>query len=500
MQARWRYGVAGVVAGFAGLCASLAAAWLMHAATNPVVAVASVVRDRTPGHLAVKLVHLVGHADKPLLITGTVVILLLLSWLSGTLGRAAEIRGMVLILVLGAAGVVAVLTQHRTDVQSALAAVFGLLVWLFAYRGLMRPASIATEEDTGRRRFLVTSAGVVVGAGLVAAGARWSGHGRRAVEQARAKLKLPIKRGSEPAGVSLGVDGIEPWRTPDARFYRVDTAFTPPAVSPHDWSLRIHGMVDHELRISYDDLIARQFTSDWITLCCVSNEVGGSLIGNAYWSGVPIRSILAEAGVHPDADAVEQTSYDGWTCGTPLAALTDPHRNAMLAVGMNGEPLPLAHGFPVRMVVPGLYGYVSATKWLVDIEVTRFDRFEAYWTRGGWSEKGPVKTQSKIEVPRGGARVSAGTVPVGGVAWAQHTGIARVEFQVDGGPWQPARLGGVPGNDTWVQWAGSVSVDAGKHELRVRATDKSGYTQTAVRQGVIPNGATGWHSVSFTAA
>jgi DMSO/TMAO reductase YedYZ molybdopterin-dependent catalytic subunit len=224
------------------------------------------------------------------------------------------------------------------------------------------------------------------------------------------------------------------------------------------------------------------------------------LIGNAWWSGVLVRGLLEEAGVKAGADAVKQTSRDGWTCGTPLAALTDPDRNAMLAFAMNGEPLPVRHGFPVRMVVPGLYGYVSATKWLVDLEVTSFDRFSAYWTERGWSEKGPVKTQSRIDVPRDGASVPAGTLRLGGSAWAQHTGIEMVEVQVDGGPWQRAELGRVPGDDTWVQWATTVEVEAGEHRVSVRATDRSGYTQTPVRTDVVPDGATGWHSVRFDAA
>jgi hypothetical protein len=230
----------------------------------------------------------------------------------------------------------------------------------------------------------------------------------------------------------------------------------------------------------------------------VSNPVGGDLIGNAWWSGVRVADLLAEAGVRAGADAVRQTSRDGWTCGTPLAALTDG-RNAMLAVAMNGRPLPLEHGFPVRTVVPGLYGYVSATKWVTDLEVTRFDRFTAYWTERGWSERGPVKTESRVEVPRGGATVAAGRLRVGGYAWAQHTGIARVEYRLDGRRWQRAELGRVPDADTWVQWAGTVDVDRGDHTLAVRATDRSGYTQTAVRAGVVPDGATGWHTVGFTA-
>ena len=256
-------------------------------------------------------------------------------------------------------------------------------------------------------------------------------------------------------------------------------------------------MVDREITLTYDDLLARQMTEAWVTLCCVSNPVGGDLIGNAWWSGVRIADVLAEAGVSPDADAVRQTSQDGWNCGTPIEALTDD-RNALLAVAMNGRPLPVDHGFPVRMVVPGLYGFVSATKWVVDLEVTRFDRFTAYWTERGWSARGPVKTQSRIEVPRNGSEVPAGVVRVGGHAWAQHTGIDKVEVRVDGDAWQPAELGGVPGNDTWVQWAASLDVPPGSHTLAVRATDRSGYTQTAARADGVPDGATGWHTIDFS--
>jgi DMSO/TMAO reductase YedYZ molybdopterin-dependent catalytic subunit len=285
---------------------------------------------------------------------------------------------------------------------------------------------------------------------------------------------------------------------PNGAFYRIDTALVVPAVDPKDWRIRIHGMVDRELTLTYRELVARQLTEAWVTICCVSNPVGGDLIGNAWWSGVRIADLLEEAGVHPGADAVKQTSKDGWTCGTPIQALTDG-RNAMLAVAMNGVPLPLEHGFPVRMIVPGLYGYVSATKWVVDLEVTTFDRFSAYWTDRGWSEKGPVKTESRIEVPGKGTHVTAGSVRVAGHAWAQHTGIATVEFRVDGDPWQQADLGRVPNLDTWVQWSGTVQVGSGDHTLVVRATDRSGYTQTAARADVVPNGATGWDNITFAA-
>jgi hypothetical protein len=280
-------------------------------------------------------------------------------------------------------------------------------------------------------------------------------------------------------------------------FYRIDTAVVVPTIEPSDWSLRIHGMVERELTLTYDDLVSRQLTEAWVTLCCVSNPVGGDLIGNAWWSGVRVADLLREAGVRAGADAVKQTSKDGWTCGTPLAAMTDD-RNAMLAIAMNGEPLPVEHGFPVRMVVPGLYGYVSATKWVVDLEVTRYADFKAYWTERGWSAMGPVRTESRIDVPRNG-RAIAGTVKVAGCAWAQHTGIAKVEIRLDGGPWVEARLGRVPSDDTWVQWDAEVQADPGIHTVSVRATDKSGYTQTGERRDVVPDGATGWDTIHFTA-
>ena len=339
---------------------------------------------------------------------------------------------------------------------------------------------------------------MAAGSLAVAASGRLFGRSARAVETSRRLLRLPVRRGAVPADAELGLPEVTPWRVPNRDFYRIDTALVVPAIDPSEWRLRIHGMVDREITLTYEDLLARELTEAWVTLCCVSNEVGGDLIGNAFWSGVRVADLLAEAGVSPAADAVKQTSEDGWNCGTPLQALTDD-RNALLAVAMNGKPLPLDHGFPVRVVVPGLYGFVSATKWVVDLEVTRFDRFEAYWTERGWSAEGPVKTQSKIEVPGSGSEVTAGPLRVGGYAWAQHTGISRVEVRLDGDAWVPAELGGVPDDDTWVQWAATLDVADGEHTLAVRATDKTGYTQTAARADVLPDGATGWHTIDFTA-
>lgn len=496
--------MAGLLAGACGVAVSVGAAWALSAQTEPVVAVASGVRDLTPPRLAVHLVHLVGHADKPLLVSGTLVVLLALCALAGVLAARRPLAADLLLLALGAVGLLAVMHQRHAGLPSVLAVVLGLGAWLAALHLLVRrlePDPMVYDADPApgsRRGFLLAAAGVAAVATVVAAGGRFVGRGRRAVEKARSRLRLPITRGVVPTDAEL-LPGISRWRTPDESFYQVAVEIGAPSITPDSWRLRVHGLVDHELEISYADLVGRRFTEAWITLCCVSNDVGGSLIGNAWWSGVPVREVLAQAGVQAGADAVKQTSYDGWTCGTPLGALTDG-RDALLAVGMNGQPLPIEHGFPVRMVVPGLYGYVSATKWLVDLEVTRFADFTAYWTRAGYSPQAPVKTESRIDVPSYGRTVPVGSLAVGGVAWAQHTGVARVEFQLDGGPWTRARLGGVPDNDTWVQWSGHVEVTAGSHELHVRATDRSGYTQTAARAGVVPNGATGWDAVTFVAS
>jgi DMSO/TMAO reductase YedYZ molybdopterin-dependent catalytic subunit len=500
---RWLFALAGMVAGGAGIALSQATSSALRAESSPLEAVAATVRDFTPGPLAVFLIHLVGSMDKPLLLGGTAVVVLGICGYAASWIRRFPLLPDVVFFVLAAVGLLAVLREPQPGLGSSLALLVGFITWIVTLRLLTAPllgeSPVSAEVDSRRRAFLVRSVWVLGGVALLTVAGRVAGSGRRQVEQARRLLRLPVHRGVVLAGASLEVPGGAPWRTPNDDFYLIHTALAPPSISPSDWQLRIHGKVDRELTLSYQDLIDRKLTEAWVTLCCVSNEVGGDLIGNAYWSGVLIRDVLAEAGVQPGADAVLQTSRDGWNCGTPLSALTDPNRNAMLAVAMNGAPLPVEHGFPVRMVVPGLYGYVSATKWLVDLEVTSFEKFEAFWTERGWSERGPVKTQSRIDVPRDGASVKSGSLRVGGSAWAQHTGIAKVEYRLDGGGWKQADLGRVEGADTWVQWAATVEVDPGDHELVVRATDASGYTQTSVRTDVVPNGASGWHSVPFDA-
>jgi DMSO/TMAO reductase YedYZ molybdopterin-dependent catalytic subunit len=502
-SSRLPWALAGIVTGAAGVATSYAVAMVLTIRESPVVAVAELVIRLTPGALAEQAIDLVGQLDKPLLILGTLLVLLALSAWAGIMARTSWVRPQLVWLGLAAVGTVAVLVQRGAGAVDVLPVLVGLVTWVALLPALTAPLRMAEahpELESRERRVFLMVAGVL---GLAAIGVgvagRVVGAGRRHVVESRRLLRLDeVTLPEVPAGVSSGLAEVTPWQTPNDDFYLIHTAISVPAIEPKDWRLRIHGMVDRELVLTYDDLIARGLTESWVTLNCVSNEVGGDLIGNAWWSGVRLADLLAEAGVRPEADAVLQTSEDGWTCGTPLAALTDD-RDAMLAVAMNGRPLPVEHGFPVRTIVPGLYGFVSATKWLVDLEVTRFDRFEAYWTGKGWAEQAPVRLASRIDVPRSGAGVPAGEVQVGGVAWAQQVGIEGVEVSVDGGAWTGVEIASPPTDDTWVQWAGSVSLEPGDHVLRVRATSKAGEVQTGVERDVVPDGATGWHQVDVTA-
>ena len=372
----------------------------------------------------------------------------------------------------------------------------------------MTPAPTGPLPPSGTRRRAVLAG--LAGGAVLAGGAWWATRdtdvlasvtsaGGEPGTGAPSVLPRPVVVATLPEGVESGVPGVVPFRVPIEDFFQVDTAFGLPKVDAGQWRLRIHGMVERELTLDYADVLGREMLERDITLACVSNEVGGDSIGNAVWLGTRIAPVLAEAGPDPQADMVLSTSHDGWTASTPLETLTDD-RDAILAVGMNGEVLPRKHGFPVRMVVPGLYGYVSATKWLVDLKVTRFDRDEAYWTEGGWSPRGPVKLSSRIDVPRDGATVAPGPVAVGGVAWGPSTGIEAVEVSVDGGTWQPARLAASGGLDAWRQWSLVWTATAGRHELRVRTADSAGQVQTGERGGVLPDGPTGWHTIQVVVA
>jgi DMSO/TMAO reductase YedYZ molybdopterin-dependent catalytic subunit len=497
-----------------GVAALVAAA--VSPASDPLVALGGAFIDATPGWLKSFAVRAFGTSDKLALTVGMLIVVAALAALAGVLARRRWELGATVVVVLGVVAGIAAANRPGAGSLAPVPSLLGALVGLGALHALIRrlpqpapepagPPSAAGTDDPldrsgDRRAFLRTAGLVALGGALAAVGGRALGAGHRTVVAARTALHLPAaaRPVALPAGVVATLDGtavagLDPWVTPSTDFYRIDTALSVPSVDPDSWSLRLHGLVEHEVTLTFAELLAADLVEAWATLACVSNEVGGNLVGNARWLGLPVRELLARAVPLAGADMVLSTSVDGFTASTPLEALTDA-RDALLAVGMNGAPLPVEHGFPVRMVVPGLYGYVSATKWVVDLEVTRFADATAYWTERGWSDHGPVKTESRIEVPRPGARVVAGRVAVAGTAWAQHRGVTGVEVRVDDGPWQAATLASDGGIDSWRQWVLAWDAEPGDHTLQVRASDPDG-TQTEQVADVAPDGATGLHTV-----
>ncbi len=496
-------GVASVALG-AGLGELVAA--LFAPAASPFAVIGGALIDIAPAWAKDTAIALFGTADKVALLVGIGIVLVAVSGAAGWLEARSAPWGRVVVLALGAVGAIVAMTRPDAAFLAwlpsgvaGLAAVVALPLLLRLARG--RPLS-AGEVPRGadRRRFLAW-AGVTAGVGILAAVAGSALRaGSRTIAAVREAIRLPpaaTPAAPIPATAELGIAGLAAVITPNERFYRIDTALIVPQLSPADWSLRIHGLVDHEVTITWDELLALPLQESVTTLACVSNPVGGDLIGNAIWLGYPIRELLARAQPTPEADMVLSRSIDGFTASTPLEALTDG-RDAILAVGMNREQLPLEHGFPVRMVVPGLYGYVSATKWVTELEVTRFDRARAYWTDRGWSERGPIKLQSRIDVPRSGQGLAAGDTVIAGVAWQQHVGVAGVEVQIDGEPWRPAELATAISDDTWVQWRLPWRATSGQHTLRCRATSNAGDVQTSDPAPPAPDGATGWHEVHVT--
>jgi len=364
---------------------------------------------------------------------------------------------------------------------------------------VMRPAGAEQPAPAARRQFLLAAGGSVAVAAVGGLAGR-SLTTRKNVSIAEQSVKFPRAASPVPPlprGVSLPVLGISPFITPNGQFYRVDTALLVPQVDPSNWQLRIHGMVAREITVTFDELLRRPLIEDYLTLCCVSNPVGGPYVGNAKWLGASLAALLREARPKSGADQLLATSVDGFTSGSPLSVVLDG-RDSLVAVAMNGAALPTEHGFPARLVVPGLYGYVSATKWVVDLEVTTFAAAQAYWVPRGWSQQGPIKTECRIDVPTNGKLLQAGKLQVAGVAWAQHKGIDAVEVRVSGGPWHEATLAAVPGIDTWRQWVWDWDATPGTYLIEARATDKTGYTQTSAVADVAPNGATGYPSTQLT--
>lgn len=490
--------------------AQLAGVWFRPTA-SPLVALGAAFIDFTPAWLKNFAVETFGTADKAVLFIAMGVVTAVLACLVGLLARRRWTWGAAAVILLGAVVGAAVITRAGAGVLDLIPTAAGTVAGLVSLRLLERRIPEAGEtaaataapagSDTPTRRSFFAAAGLLaVTAAVVGAGGTALAGLRNSAEDFRKALRLPTpfrKAEPLPAGVQAPVDGVVPFVTPNADFYRIDTALAVPRVDPQTWQLFVHGMVEEEFTMSFQELLDSELLESYVTLTCVSNPVGGDLAGNAKWLGYPLAKVLERARPLPGADMLLSTSVDGFSASTPLEVLRDG-RDALLAVGMNGEPLPLDHGFPVRMVVPGLYGFVSATKWVVDLEVTRFQDKTAYWTDRGWSERAPIKTASRIEAPRPFARVPAGKVAVGGTAWAQQRGIERVEVQVDDGPWQEAELAAEATVDTWRQWTFSWQAEPGQHYLRVRSYDAVDGLQTDERADPIPNGASGWHSISVT--
>ncbi|WP_225803649.1 molybdopterin-dependent oxidoreductase [Streptomyces sp. NK15101] len=500
----------GLVSAYVSLAVADLVASRVRPEASPVPAVGGAVVDRTPAAVKEWAIRAFGESDKTVLQLGIVLVLALLALAVGLLALRHRPLGTAVVAAFGLLGALAAVTRPDSDtaldaVPSLAGAAAGALLLYVLTGRLLTPRPGTARAD--RRGFLIVAAST----GLAATGAAALGRAAGSPVQenaaaSRAALRLPRPDSpapAVPAGAQLDVPGISPFVTPNHDFYRVDTALVVPRVDADRWRLRLHGSgVRAERTLTLRELTARPTAERDITLCCVSNEVGGSLVGNARWLGVPLAPLLREAGVRPPseggpADQLVARSVDGMTIGTPVEAVMDG-RDALLAFGMNGEPLPFAHGFPVRMLVPGLYGYVSACKWIESIELTTFDAYDAYWVPQGWAAQAPVKTQSRIDTPRPFARPAAGTVMVAGVAWAQRRGIHRVQVRIDDGPWQDARLAAEDSADTWRQWVHPWTATPGRHTLTVRATDGTGTTQPEHRTGTMPDGAQGWHSVDVT--
>ncbi|WP_243725378.1 molybdopterin-dependent oxidoreductase [Actinomadura rubrisoli] len=492
----------GLLAGAAALGVAELAAAFTGPRSAPLIAVGGTAVDLTPEWLKDFAIRTFGTHDKQVLLGTVAAGAVVCAALIGVLARRHRVPASGGLALLGLAGVAAALTRPSTTAVAAVPALAGTAAGVAALLLLSARAARAAAAHRAcgdRRGFLFGAGGTVLVAALSGTAGRLLA-GRRSVAGARRNLRLPAPSSPAaplPAGAGLRVPGVTPFVPPGRDFYRVDTALVLPQVDPGTWTLRVHGMVDRPFEITFDELLRLPLLERDITLTCVSNEVGGPYAGHARWLGASLPELLRRAGVRSGADQVLSRSADGFTASTPIETVMDG-RDALLAVGMNGEPLPIAHGFPARLVVPGLFGYVSATKWVVDLKVTRFADDRAYWTRRGWADHAPVHTMARIDVPGALKRVRAGWVPVAGVAWAQHRGIAAVEVRVDGGPWRRAHLAPVPNTDTWRQWFLEWDAAPGTHRLEARATDATGAVQTERRADPYPSGATGWHSVVVT--
>ncbi|WP_112275046.1 molybdopterin-dependent oxidoreductase [Lentzea terrae] len=478
--------------GLLALLAALAAGHLVAAfvglSASPYLAVGNAAIDLTPSWLKDFAVSTFGTNDKLVLLTGMAVVLAGIGVAAGLASRTSPTPGTVVAVLLGVVGVAAVLTRPDVGQLSLLAPLASLAAGVYVFRFLHRD----TEPDETRRDFLIT-AGLAAAAGIAGQvfGSRTDVEGsRRAVGDLTPKTKAP----EIPINADFVKDGTPSFITSNKDFYRIDTALSVPRIRAEEWTLRVHGMVERPTVLTFDEIRRKDLIEETVTLTCVSNEVGGPYISTAKFTGIKIGDVLREAGVKAGADQLFSTSDDGFTAGSPLDYVLE---RGLIAIGMNGEPLPAEHGFPARLVVPGLYGYVSATKWVTDLNVTTFAKDQGYWIPRGWATRAPIKTMSRIDRPKGLAKIQGRTV-VAGTAWAQPKGVAKVEVRADGGPWQEAELGADVSDSTWRMWRLELDLKPGHHTVECRATDKSGYTQDQARLEPVPDGATGWHSISFT--
>ncbi|HET8594666.1 MAG TPA: molybdopterin-dependent oxidoreductase [Intrasporangium sp.] len=499
--------LAAMLATVLAIAAGQLAAALFIPATAPVLAVGSVAIDATPTPVKDWAVSTFGTSDKTFLVGGVVVVTLMVAATAGVLSRGRRWPVPLVLVVLGLLGGLAAASRPTATAVDVVPSGVATLVGLAGYCGLVglirrrvRSESRTEARPPGglsRRRFLL---GSVAAAATSAALFLLS----RGVEAGRTIRSLALPGPASPAqalplGLEAQVHGISSLQTPSDRFYRVDTNLTVPDVDPAGWSLSIDGMVEHPYSLTLDELLGMPLVERDITMTCVSNEVGGPYVGSARWLGVRLTDLLGRAGTTGRSNQLLSTAVDGFTISTPLSVATDG-RDAMVAVGMNGAALPSAHGFPARLLVPGLYGFVGATKWLTRLTLTTYTARQAYWTRRQWAIDAPVKTGSRIDTPVALATIPPGRTPIGGVAWAQHRGVSRVEVRIDDGPWQPARLGPDVGSDYWRQWWLPWDATSGMHRLAVRATDGHGVTQPATRATPFPDGASGIPDVLVTVA
>lgn len=486
---------AGVAAAVLGAGAGHLVAGFVRPDASPPYAVGSVVIDATPTPVKTWAIDTFGTNDKPVLLGSIALVTLLLAALAGLLARRSLALGVALLGVLVLAALAAATSRPTANAISPLPSVVTAVVGIGAFVLLRRTGEErgSGSTDLSRRGLLLSGAATVAGALALSVGQSVAGAAKVVGALPRVRKPLPAL----PAGLERTVKGVTPLQTPAATFYRVDTALVVPRVSASDWKLVIDGAVEHPQEFSYEQIMAMPMIESDVTLTCVSNEVGGGYAGGARWTGVPVHELLARAVPRAGNDQVLSTSTDGYTSSTPLTALTDERRGALLAVGMNGQLLPREHGYPARLVTPGLYGYVGATKWVTKLTVTTYAGHQAYWTQRGWTEQGPIKPSARIDTPEPLASLKAGTVAIGGTSWAQFQGVHAVQVQIDDGPWQQARMGPDVSIDYWRQWWFPWQATPGQHRLRARCVYGAGnQVQSAERAEPFPSGASGIHEIA----